>query len=373
MCKKLNVYRLSILTSIFFSIQISTGCVCQQQHCRVQQNEPELLRPTAYVTGLVTNPRVVEIPETGLQLRDALKLAGGDVHPIPIFDNISPLALLVTLERNDGTYHFSLPLVTNYEVGSIYLRNGDRISVQWWNRTPLGNGLNNTNSPPPGYEKTKDPNDPDEIDYLRPSVPWLTDYPGVLKPYLTDAVELKADFFFALRSSITDAKKTEKASYDLPKKVPLMNSYLTGEGRTFNDVFVLKRRIGVRELHQFIIPIKEPIGWQEDDPYLKAMLDSVIILPGDELDILPRNRVPIILANLLAPLIQNIPDTPQQKTKHQEWHERMQQQKEQRHNTLRNLAAPLAPVGRFIHRTRDAIAAPIHAGAQRISEAVPQP
>jgi hypothetical protein len=81
------------------------------------------------VTGLVKFPGWIPIPPGGLILQDAVGLAGGD-QPAQQFPGTNPANVLVSLKRPAGTYHFSLPLVTNDVAGRIYLKPGDHVVVE---------------------------------------------------------------------------------------------------------------------------------------------------------------------------------------------------------------------------------------------------
>src|SRR5262249_53475390 len=74
-------------------------------HCKNEVGEFPVL-----ITGLVKFPGRISIPPGGLNLQDAVGLAGGD-QPAQQFPGTNPANVLVSLTRPTGTYHFSLPLV----------------------------------------------------------------------------------------------------------------------------------------------------------------------------------------------------------------------------------------------------------------------
>lgn len=103
--------------------------------------KPEAPRDlTLTVTGLVKQPGVMIIPPGGLQLRDAVTLAGGDM-PAQRFDGLNPAQVLVSLDRPTGKYLFSLPLVTHDVAGRIYLQPGDRVRVEPASETILARSM----------------------------------------------------------------------------------------------------------------------------------------------------------------------------------------------------------------------------------------
>jgi hypothetical protein len=103
------------------------------EHCHKPVKKGPL---TVTVTGLVKFPGVHVIPLGGLRLKDAVALAGGDL-PDEFFSGTKPAQVLVSIERLEGTYHFSLPLVTKDFAGRVFLQPNDKVSLQPYTITGL--------------------------------------------------------------------------------------------------------------------------------------------------------------------------------------------------------------------------------------------
>ena len=128
-------YRTCQTLVLQFLVVSLTGCMGLPKHCPVPLVEP----PTVLVSGMVKTPGKLLIPNSGLTLRDALALTGGDISATSF--NIPSIYMLVSLERPDATYNFSLPLVTGADAGKIFLQAGDKVIVQPWYYTDLAHSI----------------------------------------------------------------------------------------------------------------------------------------------------------------------------------------------------------------------------------------
>jgi hypothetical protein len=95
---------------------------------------------TVAVTGLVKQQVILPIPRGGLQLKDAVALAGGDI-PAQLFNGLSPSQVVVTLARPEAVYHIALPLITNDIGGRIFLVPGDKVSLELGSNTDIGRSV----------------------------------------------------------------------------------------------------------------------------------------------------------------------------------------------------------------------------------------
>jgi hypothetical protein len=263
------------------------GCACLPTH---GQALPPAEPATIFVSGMVKTPGIMPIPSGGLTLRDAVGLAGGDL-PETWF-RVSSLYLLVTLERSDSAHHFSLPLVTADDAGKILLRAGDKVIVRPWYQTDLSR-----------LSKTDSQTMPDSTD-----VPEFTPLvQELMLPLLgiNDPNVKKVDFKIVTSRFGADAT-VKTLSYDWSTKspagkIPTVASELQFASAISQDQTVcVLRRIKNGRLEEFVLLRRNPRYISGFDADMSKVLRSIVMAPNDHLSVDILQRLPVVLASLLA-------------------------------------------------------------------------
>jgi hypothetical protein len=282
----------SFWTALFVGLTVSTtGCVCFPTHCNKEEAAVDV--PSVLVSGMVTKPGFLPIPKNGLTIRDALALANGE-NPLTEF-NISPIYLLVSIERANASYHFALPLVTNNDAGKVLLMRGDRVVVHPWYETDLAR-LSHAGSITTG-ENVPQILLPESSIKLLP-VFGITD-PSVQKfdfKVQTSALgangqEVTQTYDFT--DPLNPAIATVSSVFEATK---LVSSYSPAQ-----TVCVLKRVSG-GQLSEYVLLRTEPSFVQNDGQNrVGEILEKIVLLPRDSISVDVLQRMPIVLSSMLAP------------------------------------------------------------------------
>jgi hypothetical protein len=272
-----------------FTIASLTGCACFPKHGEAPPMEPA----SVLVSGMVKTPGKIVIPNGGLTLRDALALTGGD-NPQALF-KISPILLLVTLERPDGIYNFSLPLVTDDDAGKIYLAPGDRIVVQPWYQTDLSRLSKPT------------PDDATIFSHQTEKEAMLPLLGVADKPSLK-----KLDFKITISQLGANAREIMQ-QYAWPAEktnpIPTAGTLHSNWRKHIQDktnyspaqtVLILRRVVHGRA-SEFYLPRQNPRYISTSEADVADVLNGIVLLPNDNLSIDILQRQPIVLSSLLAP------------------------------------------------------------------------
>jgi protein involved in polysaccharide export with SLBB domain len=284
-------------------------------HCK---NEP-LKDLTVSVTGLVKLPGRMPIPPGGLQLLDAVTLAGGDL-PAQRFGGLSPAQVLVSLQRPTGTYMFSLPLVTHDVAGHIYLKPGDRVRVEPVSVTILANSMlgRSATDITGGAETWKALLRRDDVGKkaLAYDVPFVDQF----EPSRDVTVTIAGSSPVARASAPTDATAAPVAAFtvqaDFSKLPPspyraanlrsatpnapnLLNFGYAGQSDPESTVLVLNRILPGE--NYFIVLLRpESLATGAERAAVTDLLGKVTVLPGDAVAIGALVQMPIVLNSLVG-------------------------------------------------------------------------
>lgn len=336
-----------------------SGCACVAKHQDVEVTRSA----TVLVSGLVKTPGRVVIPENGLTLGDVVAITGGE-NPLAFF-KIPPVIVLVTLERAEGIYSFSLPLVTRDVAGKIYLQPDDRITIQPWYETDLSR-----------LSKAQErENETDALGFE----PTTRDQVVALLGLPKDAKKLR---FKVVTSQFGTNTQTKVIEHTLTNVNPnlmslgavLNESAVGGAYPSEQTICVFKRHRYGRELQFFLLKDNPRYAASVEGADANAVLYSTFLAPADYVAVDILHRQPIILSSLVATQLYER-ESPKGKRHCIPKNEagkpfpKVHQACEDGQNTAR---AVVAPVGQVVTGVRDVVRLPLQNVADTVRASVPR-